>query len=61
MQLATSSGRQLRHAALGRKLALEPGHTVTRKELSAAWDAGKVQSPATHMQLLRDTKTEERT
>ncbi|WP_201838637.1 helix-turn-helix domain-containing protein, partial [Microvirga zambiensis] len=43
MQLASSGGRRLRHAALaGRKLALENGRTVTRKELSAAArDAGK--------------------
>ncbi|MBM1172262.1 plasmid replication protein RepC [Microvirga arabica] len=37
MQLASSGGRRLRHAALAaRKLALEDGRTVTRKELSAA-------------------------
>jgi replication initiation protein RepC len=37
VQLASSGGRRLRHAALaGRKLALEIGRTVTRKELSAA-------------------------
>jgi replication initiation protein RepC len=37
MQLASSGGRRLRHAALAaRKLALEAGRTVTRKELSAA-------------------------
>jgi replication initiation protein RepC len=37
MQLASSGGRRLRHAALAaRKLALETGRTVTRKELSAA-------------------------
>jgi hypothetical protein len=43
MQLASTGGRRLRHAALaGRKLALESGRTVTRKELSgAARDAGK--------------------
>jgi replication initiation protein RepC len=43
MQLASSGGRRLRHAALAaRKLALEAGRTVTRKELSAAArDAGK--------------------
>jgi replication initiation protein RepC len=43
MQLASSGGRRLRHAALAaRKLALEDGRTVTRKELSAAArDAGK--------------------
>jgi replication initiation protein RepC len=43
MQLASSGGRQLRHAALAaRKLALDTGRTVTRKELSAAArDAGK--------------------
>jgi replication initiation protein RepC len=37
MQLASSGGRRLRHAALvARELALEAGRTVTRKELSAA-------------------------
>jgi replication initiation protein RepC len=37
MQLASSGGRRLRHAALAaRKLVLETEHTVTRKELSAA-------------------------
>jgi replication initiation protein RepC len=37
MQLASSGGRRLRHAALAaRKLVLEIGHTVTRKALSAA-------------------------
>ncbi|MGO4574143.1 plasmid replication protein RepC [Microvirga sp. 2TAF3] len=37
MQLASTGGRQLRHAALAaRKLAFEAGRTVTRKELSAA-------------------------
>src|SRR3712207_3930653 len=37
MQLASSGGRRLRYAALAaRKLALEDGRTVTRKELSAA-------------------------
>jgi replication initiation protein RepC len=37
MQLASSGGRRLRHAALAaRELALETGRTVTRKELSAA-------------------------
>ncbi|WP_457094531.1 helix-turn-helix domain-containing protein, partial [Microvirga sp. P5_D2] len=37
MQLASSGGRRLRHAALAsRKVALENGRTVTRKELSAA-------------------------
>ncbi|WP_084730885.1 plasmid replication protein RepC [Microvirga vignae] len=37
MQLASSGGRRLRHAALAaRKFVLEPGRTVTRKELSAA-------------------------
>ncbi|MPR10309.1 plasmid replication protein RepC [Microvirga tunisiensis] len=43
MQLASSGGRRLRHAALAaRKLALEAERTVTRKELSAAArDAGK--------------------
>jgi replication initiation protein RepC len=43
MQLASSGGRRLRHAALAaRKLALEAERTVTRKELStAARDAGK--------------------
>ncbi len=43
MQLASSGGRRLRHAALAaRKLALDTGRTVTRKELSAAArDAGK--------------------
>jgi replication initiation protein RepC len=43
MQLASSGGRRLRHAALAaRKLALEAEHTVSRKELSAASrDAGK--------------------
>ena len=43
MQVASSGGRRLRHAALAaRKLALEAGRTVTRKELSAAArDAGK--------------------
>src|SRR5918994_4349500 len=43
MQLASSGGRRLRHAVLAaRKLALEDGRTVTRKELSAAArDAGK--------------------
>jgi replication initiation protein RepC len=43
MQLASSGGRRLRHAALAaRKLALEAGRTVTRKELStAAREAGK--------------------
>ncbi|RDI51484.1 plasmid replication protein RepC [Microvirga subterranea] len=43
MQLASSGGRRLRHAALAaRKHALEAERTVTRKELSAAArDAGK--------------------
>ncbi|KFG69375.1 plasmid replication protein RepC [Microvirga sp. BSC39] len=43
MQLASSGGRRLRHVALAaRKLALEDGRTVTRKELSAAArEAGK--------------------
>jgi replication initiation protein RepC len=43
MQLASSGGRRLRHAALvARKLVLEAERTVTRKELSAAArDAGK--------------------
>jgi replication initiation protein RepC len=43
MQLASSGGRRLRHAALvARELALEAGRTVTRKELStAARDAAK--------------------
>jgi replication initiation protein RepC len=43
MQLASSGGRRLRHAALAaRKLALEAERTVTRRELSAAArDAGK--------------------
>jgi replication initiation protein RepC len=37
MQLASSGGRRLRHAALvARELALEDGRTVTRRELSAA-------------------------
>ena len=37
MQLASSGGRRLRHAALAaKKLAVEAGRTVTRKELSAA-------------------------
>jgi replication initiation protein RepC len=37
MQLASSGGRRLRHAALAaRKFVLETGHTVTRKELSAS-------------------------
>jgi replication initiation protein RepC len=37
MQLASSGGRRLRHAALvARELAFETGRTVTRKELSAA-------------------------
>ncbi|PVE24957.1 replication protein C [Microvirga sp. KLBC 81] len=37
MQLASSGGRRLRHAALAaRKFVLEPGRTVTRKELSAS-------------------------
>ncbi|MBL0407411.1 replication protein C [Microvirga aerilata] len=37
MQLASSGGRRLRHAALAaRELALEDGRTVIRKELSAA-------------------------
>ncbi|MPR11442.1 plasmid replication protein RepC [Microvirga tunisiensis] len=37
MQLASSGGRRLRHAALAaRKLALEAERTVTRRELSAA-------------------------
>ena len=37
MQLASSGGRRLRHAALvARELALDSGRTVTRKELSAA-------------------------
>jgi replication initiation protein RepC len=37
MQLASSGGRRLRHAALAaRKFVLESGRTVTRKELSAA-------------------------
>ena len=37
MQLASSGGRRLRHAALAaRKFALETGRTVTRKELSAS-------------------------
>ena len=44
MQIASSGGRRLRHAALAaRKLALEAERTVTRKELSAAArDAEKV-------------------
>ncbi|WP_457094228.1 plasmid replication protein RepC [Microvirga sp. P5_D2] len=43
MQLASSGGRRLRHAALAaRKLAFEAERTVSRKELSAASrDAGK--------------------
>jgi len=43
MQLASSGGRRLRHAALAaRKFVLETGRTVTRKELSAsARDAEK--------------------
>jgi len=43
MQLASSGGRRLRHAALAaRKFVLESGRTVTRKELSgAARDAAK--------------------
>ncbi len=43
MQLASSGGRRLRHAALAaRQFALETGRTVTRKELSAsARDAEK--------------------
>jgi len=43
MQTASSGGRRLRYAALAaRKLALEAGRTVTRKELStAARDAAK--------------------
>nr|WP_114948762.1 plasmid replication protein RepC [Microvirga calopogonii] len=37
MQVASSGGRRLRHAALvARELALDSGRTVTRKELSAA-------------------------
>jgi len=37
MQLASSGGRRLRHAALAaRKFALETGRAVTRKELSAS-------------------------
>ena len=37
MQLASTGGRRLRHAALAaKKLAVEAGRTVTRKELSAA-------------------------
>jgi replication initiation protein RepC len=37
MQLASSGGRRLRHAALAaRKLVLDSGHIVSRKELSAA-------------------------
>ncbi|WP_414476238.1 plasmid replication protein RepC [Microvirga sp. M2] len=37
MQLASSGGRRLRHAALAaREFVLETGRTVTRKELSAA-------------------------
>lgn len=37
MQIASIGGRRLRHAALAaKKLALESGRTVTRKELSAA-------------------------
>jgi replication initiation protein RepC len=37
MQLASSGGRRLRHAALAaRKFVLETGRTVTRKELSAS-------------------------
>ena len=37
MQVASSGGRRLRHAALAaRTFVLEAGHTVTRKELSAA-------------------------
>jgi replication initiation protein RepC len=37
MQLASSGGRRLRHAALvARRLVLETEHIVTRKELSAA-------------------------
>src|ERR1044072_4967974 len=43
MPTASSGGRRLRHAALAaRKLALESGRTVTRRELSsAARDAAK--------------------
>jgi replication initiation protein RepC len=37
MQLASSGGRRLRHAALAaKKFVLEAGRTITRKELSAA-------------------------
>jgi replication initiation protein RepC len=37
VQLASTGGRRLRHAALAaKKLAVEAGRTVTRKELSAA-------------------------
>ncbi|MXQ13362.1 replication protein C [Microvirga makkahensis] len=37
MHIASTGGRRLRHAALAaKKLALEAGRTVTRKELSAA-------------------------
>ena len=54
MQLASSGGRRLRHAALAaRELALETGRTVTRKELSAAareaakaLDSGAERSPS---------------
>jgi replication initiation protein RepC len=39
MQIASSGGRRLEHAAVaGKKLVLDPGRTVTRKELSAAAD-----------------------
>jgi replication initiation protein RepC len=42
MQLASSGGRRLRHAALAaRKLVLEVGHAVTRKELSVAAHAAE--------------------
>jgi replication initiation protein RepC len=43
VQLASTGGRRLRHAALAaRKLGVDPGRTVTRKELSAAArEAGK--------------------
>ncbi|MGF9763904.1 plasmid replication protein RepC [Microvirga sp. 0TCS3.31] len=42
MQLASSGGRRLRHAALAaRKLVLDIGHAVTRKELSVAAHAAE--------------------
>ena len=37
MHIASTGGRRLRHAALAaRQLALDPGRSISRKELSAA-------------------------